>query len=90
MRLAGIDVGAYNHILIQSAPPFKLSNAKRLFKKGFILLGSYDKMRGSLRGQAAGDVAGGHVREQGDRCGREYGSSDQKPLGKVFHWERLQ
>ena len=49
MRLAGIDVGAYNHILIQSAPPFKLSNAKRLFKKGFILLGSYDKMRGSLR-----------------------------------------
>ena len=30
-----------------------MSNAKRLFKKGFILLGSYDKMRGSLRAYTA-------------------------------------
>ena len=49
MRPAGFDVDAYNHILTQSAPPCKLSNARRMFKKGFILLISYGKMRGSLR-----------------------------------------
>ena len=49
MRPAGFDVDAYNHILIHSAPPCKLSNASRLFKKGFVLLISYGKMRGSLR-----------------------------------------
>ena len=53
MRPAGFDVDAYNHIRIQSAPPCKLSNASRLFKKGFVLLISYGKMRGSLRSHRA-------------------------------------
>ena len=51
MRPAGLDVDACNHILIQSAPPCKLSNARRCFKKVCVLLISYGKMRGSLRPQ---------------------------------------